>query len=491
MKNNLYKHIDHLSFFMDNRERKLYIFTIAIRVVFLIFVLFSFGDRGLVMMGDSPDYLVLAQKIVTTNSMISGGEGYEDIYETTRLPGFPLFLSVLVFFQIPFFIGSLVQILITSSIPIIIMRLGKYCGLDGKITFLTGILCAFEPSGIVYGTMLLPDAFNAWMFIVAFSYLVYFIKETNSKYLYASAVLFSIMNYIRPSGLFLGIILPVCLVLYSLFLEREKFKSYLKNAIVFGFIFFAILLPWMTRNYIHYRVFSFASGIERQIYEITAVGVRASFEKVSQAEMLQKMRGEILPKLIEKRDLANFRNNGILLSPALDIIISHPVQYLKLYVMSLVTFFASGNYHYIGSVFHLFDNSEISTSYTMIYATQGIIPMIKALFMSVMRPYGATIIFGRILWVLLAVFTIIGMFIERKNKEIRPITIFFLCICIYMVIVISHITVGIEARHRLFINPFYYLFTAISVHAMIALLKKSKYVKAISQQKDSSGTSGV
>lgn len=320
MKNKIFSYFKNIKVFEDNKEKLVYFLTVIIRLIFLLFVVFVFSDKGLVMMGDSPDYLGIARQFVAHHSMLS--DGFTGVFETTRLPGYPFFLSIFVFFHVPFFMASLVQILIVSSIPIIIMRLGRIGGLNKRLTFIVGLFCAFEPAGVVYSVMLLPDAFNAFVFIMAFLYLIRFIKENKPQFLYISATLFGLMNYIRPAGLFFGIVLPICLIFYGFITECQKIKIYLKNGMIFAVTFFLILTPWMIRNYIHYGVFSFASGIERQLYEITAVGVRASAEHKSQGEILVKMRAEILPFLVEKRDLASFKNDGLMFKPAMDIILS-------------------------------------------------------------------------------------------------------------------------------------------------------------------------
>lgn len=474
MKNKIIKYFSDLNFFHNLTEKRVYLLAVGIRIAFLIYVVIVLGDKGLVMMGDSPDYLVIAQKFVEHHSMLWADTN--DVFETTRLPGYPFFLSLFLFFHAPFFFASVFQILLGGFIPILIMRMASRFGLSTKISLFTGVLCAIEPAGIVYGVMLLPDVFNALLFILGFYYLVVSIQKKFSNGIFIPAIIFALVNYIRPAGLFLGILLPIFLVLYSFMWDRENIKIYFKNAIIFLIIFFATLSPWMLRNYIHYDVFSFASGIERQIYEITAVGVRASSEGISHQESLLKMRQEILPVLIEPRDLASFKNNGLMIKPALNIIISNPVNYIKLYIMSLITFFSSGNYHYIGSVFGFLNSSDVSTSYTMIYAKEGLLVMLKTLFLKITTPYSLTIVFGRLLWMGLFILTLIGIYLKRKDENMRPVTMLFVFICLYMIIVISHLTVGIEARHRLFLNPFYYLFTIVSVHAIIALLKNIRNV---------------
>jgi len=455
--------------FEDRQEMRIYLISIAVHLVFLLYVIIAFGNSGLVMMGDSPDYRNLANGLIYHHTLVT--VAVPDLIETTRLPGYPLFLSFFIFFNLPFVVASLFQILLVSWIPIMIMRIGKMAQLDSRVVFWAGLLTAVEPASVVYGVMLLPDGWTAFGFIMGFWALVSFFKNGSRRYLILSAIVFGLMNYIRPVGLFLAIALCACIVVYGIWNERQEIKKHVTNSAIFGLVFFIVLCPWMIRNYMYYKHFSFASGIERQLYEITAVGVRSAAEHVSSEQMLFTMRDEVTPLLPEPRDLASFKNSGILTRPALAIIFAHPVQYIRLYALSLVTFFASGNYHYIAQVFRLLSPSSAFPSFTMLYATQGLWATIKAAFSVVVHPYGALVIFGKLIWIALAVLTLTGMYLKRKDPAIRPILITFLFVCLYMVVVIAHLTVGIEARHRLFLNPFYYLFTAISLHAMMGIFK--------------------
>lgn len=472
MKNRFFSFFNKIAFLNNNEERILYLSAFFIRVSFLFFVVFYFGDVGLVMMGDSPDYFVIAQQFVKHHSFLWGG--LNDVYETTRLPAYPLFLSLIVVFNIPFFIASITQILLVSAIPVITLRLVRIMGLNTKIGLFAGFLCVIEPTSIVLSVMLLPDIMNAWFFIVAFYYLAKFVKDKKPLNIYISSLIFALMNYIRPVGLFLGFILPIFLLLYTYFNDRESFKFYLKYSFLFIVVYLSVLIPWMIRNHIHYGVFSFASGVERQIYEITAVGVRASVEGVSHQDMLLKMRTEITPLLVEPRDMANFRNNGILFGPALDIIFSNSAQYLKLYFMSLVTFFSSANYHNLLATFEIVDNTMSSVSYSFIYATSGFIEMVKVLFSNISNPHGFILIAGRVVWGLMFTLSLIGFYYASKIKSARFTIFLFLTTCFYMAVVIAHLTVGTEPRHRLFLNPFYFIFTAVALSAIYNRLMNKK-----------------
>ena len=422
------------------------VFLIALlsRLAVLLVLLPFVGEQGLVSFGDGPDYLNLAHSLTYKHQFMSLTPG---LAEATRVPGYPFLLAVFISLGLPFWLFSLLQIIAVSFTPVIAMHLSRICGFSSKIGYAVGLICALTPLSVFYSVVLIPDALGALLFIGAMYLLVKFAQTGGFQDLLWSAILVGMMNYLRPIGTYFYLVIPAFLIVYGLTKISEP-RRYVLGALVFGFTSFAILFPWMVRNHKEFGYFGFSSGVGRQLYEITGAGVLASTSGNSYNDVQMALRQKVETLLPEPRELSAFVNQDILLKEGVEIIKSHPGTYLRVYARSMFTFFASGNYQYVLAKYNLISfNGSASRIINIL---------------------------GRVLWLFILGLVMLGIYqVWRSAKQSRALVLLTVFVILYLALVVAHITVGVEARHRFFIVPFYSIFMAFTASGSMRYVQTS------------------
>src|SRR3989338_9052240 len=88
----------------------IFLLALIIRLIVLIFLLTNVGSNGIIL-GDTTRYLALAQSLVN-------GQGYfyDGSLEAFRPPGYPAYLFLFVYFNIPLWLAAIIQIIFSSLI---------------------------------------------------------------------------------------------------------------------------------------------------------------------------------------------------------------------------------------------------------------------------------------------------------------------------------------------------------------------------------------
>ncbi|MBI2055000.1 MAG: glycosyltransferase family 39 protein [Candidatus Sungbacteria bacterium] len=275
----------------DKSERRIWLAALAVRLLVFGLIIWSLGGNGLISLGDSSQYLRLAKGLLDTGTL--SDPGFPGLIEGTRPPGYPLYLAAFLYFGVPLWVASLIQIMAASFIPIFVMKIGVLLGFERKLVAIAGWFTTLEPLEVLYSVTLLSDAFGALFFIAGAYFLVRFWRTRAWKNLILASLILGAMNYVRPIALFLYILIPALILAAGFILERWRWKEHLKAAVVFAAVFYLVLTPWLARNYYDFNHWGFLSANSRHLYDYSAVAVRAAAEGTTYEEMRQKMRREI------------------------------------------------------------------------------------------------------------------------------------------------------------------------------------------------------
>lgn len=452
-----------MSFFRERSESLVYLLALSARLAVFFLLIVSFGAEGLTSLGDSHQYLQLARGMLDSRAYVD--PGYPGLVEGTRAPGYPAFLWFFLWSGIPLWAASLLQIAAASFIPVLTMKLSARFGFSPAVSVWAGILMALEPLSVVYAATLLSDALAAFLFLLGAYWLVRAWQESRVRFVAAASLALALMNYIRPIGLYLYILVPLVLLVFALASAREKIARALGYSAVFAVCFYALLLPWLVRNYVAFGEFQFLSAVERHLYDYSAVAVRAAAEGKTYEEMRQTMRREITPLLPEPRDIRAFPNRAVLREKAIEIIRAYPKEYLKLYAFSLQTLLVSGNYHYLLAFYDIISPpAEGTQSFTVLFSSVGIEEAWRAALEFVREPYGLIALLGRAGWALVFLLSLIGAALAWvRAPSSRLGIVLYVGLLGYLATVTLTLVTGLEARHRLFINPFYFIFAAYGI----------------------------
>lgn len=455
--------IIHSLQFRDRWEGGIFFAGLALRLAVFVLILFAYGAAGLGAFNDSQEYLQLADGIANRHAFMNANP--VGLLEVVRPPGYPAYLSFFIASGLPLRLAVLIQVIALSFVPILTMRLAERFGFSKRVRRLAGSFAAFEPLQVYYSALFLTDGFAVLFFLIGACLLVRFWQEGKRRDLITSAIVMGGVNYIRPTGLFMFILIPLCMIIGSFVLDRARWKWHARSALLYGIIFYLVLVPWMARNYIHFGAFKFTSGLERQLYDYAAVTVRATAEKVPYDIMQERMRNEVRPFLPEPIDLKRFANGPVLAERAKAVIFAHPREYTKLYLMSLQTLLVSGNYHFLLANYHIIPWPPGGTqSFTILFSGRDFGHAFAAFRAFLREPYGIVAILGKLVWLGMLLLAFWGAASAwRRESRSRFGMILWVGFLVYLAMVTFSLVGGVEARHRIFLDPFTFIFTAAGI----------------------------
>lgn len=446
---------------LNRTEAKIWIFSFVVRIALLGIVLFYFGERALVL-GDTERYLSLARNMLA-------GEGfrvYDSVLETYRPPGYPAYLLLFEGVGAPLWSASLIQILFASIIPVLAFRLSDLFSFPNKVGKYAAIFTALEPTMVFYSAVLLPDVLSSLLLILGILFFaLYFLEGRNISKLALAAILLSSANYFRPAFLYF----PPLLLLFSLFVfwkEKKNLREVLKPIMIFSAAAFLVLSPWSLRNYLAFGSFNFVSAGAVNFYQYGAAATYA----LERGIPYQKAREFLRARALGTRENFTLQDGGYLLRSSLEIIQSNPLGYLKTYLLGINTFFFSGNYHYLLLKYGVLSRPQNIPSFSLLVVGQGFKEAFEFLKGTIRHPYFFTAAFGKTLWLLIGVMSFAGgIAAYRAGGRQKFFAILFFLLVFYSALTILPNTIGVEARHRYYLNPFIFV-------SLCVFLKRFQYI---------------
>jgi hypothetical protein len=452
-----------MSFFLFIKDRKyigqvfiVFALALLLRIAVLLFLMHHGGENQLVL-GDSGRYLALAQSVVSGH-----GYQYDGFVESYRAPGYPLYLMVILWLHLRLVVASLLQIVLSSFIPVILYYIGvRFTSFTKKIIFSASVLAAIEPVQVFYSVPLLADAFFGLFFVLMIWVLLYWLERPSYKSAILAGVLLGLMNYERPAGIYFGFFLAVGLSICLLLLKTFKKKRGVELALFFAFSFL-VILPWNLRNYHDFGAFSFVSSSAYTFYAYGAITPLAIDEHRNYNDVKKELMAKLIAEAPGKDNVTSFKNKDYLVGHTVAIIKDHPVAYIKAYFLGINTFLFSGNYHYLLMNYGLLNRPDQIISFSLVLAQQGIGGLADAVMSRLTTPYYVVAILGKILWIIITLGSFAGAYLYWRTS----LGMLYILSLAYFSATILAVTIGVEARHRYMLNPFIFLFFIAFVYAM-------------------------
>lgn len=429
------------------------IFCIALFTRFFVLGwLIDYGGEKELILGDTTRYLGLAESM-----KIGEGYVYEGHIESYRPPGYPVYLLVFQILGIPLIFASIFQIIIGALIPVWIFWLAvRNLGLPIWVGGLAGILSAVEPVQVFYNVVLMPDVFFTVFFLAAIYLLIGYIDTEKWEKIVFAGIMFGLANYFRPAGIYAVFVFAVALLLFVIWKKIFKTRIFLH---LFIFIFSSVLVifPWCVRNY---YVFGSTSFVSSSAYTFFAYGGVAS-TAVGENRDYNEVKKEYLEALsLEAPDPTHptsLRNKDYLISTTIEAIKKYPLAYVKGYILGVNTLFFSGNYHYLLARYELLERPQGLVSFSLVFASEGISGLFKAVSRLIFEPYVLLAVGGKIIWLGFVLLSLIGAILMRN----KTLSVLFLASMLYFAVTILATTIGVEARHRYALNPLIFLFASV------------------------------
>lgn len=454
----------------------LVIVVLSVLLKLLLFggIFFNAGEEGL-FLNDSSSFYRTAQNLIA-------GHGFSREADPPYTPSahfppvYPLLLAASL--QIAGSVVPLIilQIVLSSLLPLLVWKIGEFLTQNKTALALAAGLAGLEPIGALWSVLVLTEIVAVFFLLTAVLFFLKALRE--EKYLkYASlagaALAFSTLT--RPNAQLLFI--PAILLLVFLgWRYRPVAKAMVLSAAVFALAFFAVLSPWLWRNWQQFGTISVATTGARNFY--TSLGTSViSFEKNLTYEEAQ----EFLDNQFREKyqaDPREIRENPAwgprLAKDGILLMLDYPASTAKVFLITLNSFFTQDLYITNAKHFGLVPQIPFGFSPSVVLAKEGPIELAKLIWER-LGAYSALPILGRILWVALTILWVLGFWRAfRQGGEARFAACIFLAIILYYAATSSIAGFSDHGRHRYPANAFIFILAAYGATQLLITKRFSR-----------------
>ncbi len=142
---------------------------------------------------DSHDYLFAAQQLIETGAFLDS-IGRQNSFE---LPGYPLFLAILITLFKTIWVVPIVQALLVSISAILIYRIGII--ISPFVGLMSALLFAFDPAGIYYPQTILAEPLFI-LLLLSSTYVITRYSFLKKRHAMGAGLLLGLATMVRPVG---------------------------------------------------------------------------------------------------------------------------------------------------------------------------------------------------------------------------------------------------------------------------------------------------
>jgi 4-amino-4-deoxy-L-arabinose transferase-like glycosyltransferase len=264
-----------------------YILSVALFVRSLIPILAYFYTRDVTIFHapDTASYIEPARQLIA-HGRFSARDGTPEIIRT---PGYPMLLVLGLSLDRLDLVTITLQILISCLTVYLVYRTADLLFEAEGVALLAAALYAVEPLSILYTSILITETLFAAVVMVAFYYLMKYLRRQSLWDLLASGVAFAASVYVRPVGYFLPMILAVGLPAWAMITGQHNKRRLMIHISAFVIVSLGLTSLWQVRNKMEtgYSGFSGISSIN--LYFYSAASVLAAKQHVPWVEMQNRL----------------------------------------------------------------------------------------------------------------------------------------------------------------------------------------------------------
>lgn len=438
----------------------IFLIAVSVRLFFVLPSLITPNFNGASVAGDG--YFEIAQNLLAGNGF-SRSSSTPVTPDSVRTPLYPLIIAGLQ----SIFGGSKAlltfQILLGSFTAVIAWLLAKEFLGDGIGAILSGVAVAVEPLGAYLAGIILTENVFTFLFLLAMYLFVRYLKDPKIILLILFSSILGAATLAKPTPQYLPIFFVFIMWLAN---ERRITKRFSLHSLVLVSVFLVVLSPWLYRNY---QVFGAAALNVQQVTTVFGYLVPSTIaleENISFAEAQEKFYAEQQVKDVEEINLGNAAPYK---ERALEELARHPIGLMKSVGVTIFTFFTHDGYADILSYF------DVDVSYAH--------PPLKTLLTNPMEfvsflwklAHGSEllVIVGRIFWVFVTLFALLGTALYVRAKGITPELLFLIGVIGYFALTTAAIGLAVNARFRVPVDPLIFILT---FYALTHLFKKKSDV---------------
>lgn len=218
----------------------------AIIVRALIFIGFIFYQPNAMYVNDSHEYIGIAENMLD-NKQFSRSAQFPYLPESFRTPGYPALLEISKALTGSFYPVLVLQIFAAGLTAFFLWRIARIFEHEREGVIAAGVFLFMPFSLLVSEQFLTQTIFTTTITGAVYAFIT-FTKSGRPISLLITALLIPLAAYIRPIGGYLYAIF-VLILLWGSVRKQIELKTALAASAIIIAAFFAILSPWLIRNY--------------------------------------------------------------------------------------------------------------------------------------------------------------------------------------------------------------------------------------------------
>lgn len=396
-----------------------------------------------------------------------------------RTPGYPLFIAInySLFGENPLIV-LLTQIVLDSLIVIIIYKTANLF-LNQSISIIAALLYSLEPHAAIFSLSMYSDTIFVFT-MTLFSY--FFIKFSISRkisYLILSGFTLGVANLIKPSGMFI----PLIVIIIIFLIYKKNFKSFIAKSFTFIIVFSLTITPWILRNYIHFNKIFLSTAGEYNLLVLNIAPIKINELKIQQDNAIFQLLAEADSLMITdgKKPMLEIQPSNYWEELSLQYDFNKAyywkklaIYYISNYTIDFIKFYFLGVFHSFANLgtgtYSVYFNLEKKENHINIKEEENILKLLNKF---IENKSTSEIIIALIIGIYLVIVYLclaVGLF-NLKMINAYYLRFFIVLLSIYFILLSG---AGGLARFKLPSIPFYLLVTSVGFNSVSMKFKKVK-----------------
>lgn len=422
----------------------LFLIALAAHFFFFFLLLTNYGpDSFYITSEDAREFFQIGKNLFQ-NNVFSNEINPPYYLNSFRTILYPLYLAFFQFFTSQAWLPIVFQNIIGTLSVILVYKIGSLLIANRKIVFLAALLFTLDPLQNYWSNIIEPDTILIFLVLLSMFYFIKYWQTTNNKNLFASAIFLGVATLAKPVALYYPIFF--CSFIFMDWLTKKEWKKSIKPIAIFLLTFFAILFPWMARNWYHFKVFGISSITGTNLY-------RYAQEVGPDPQAITNYLKEANYRYRER----DIRTQSVIKRLAIKRIFEHPIIFSKSQILGMVKFFIDDGHkeayylqHYKAMLIYNTPEPQNNFDITAEFKKGNFFVLLEVI--KNLNQYMIIYLSSKIIYLLGYLIIIYGLIKAYKtNKNIFKIFLLFIALTLYIALAAG--PWGACVRYRLPVLP--------------------------------------
>ena len=368
-----------------------------------------------------------------------------------RTPIWPLFIATVLYFFKSYWVVLFAQILIGSVIPLLGMHIVNKIIPSVKISIIVGLLLALEPYSILFSSIFYTETFFIFLFFIFLLFFLDYFKNSTCRNIIWAALFLGLATLTKPTVQYLPVVIPFFILWHF---RKNITKEVITQIAVFMGIFMFVITPWLYRNYKEFGMVGMSAQPAFNLYVYLVPSVLSIENKTSFSQEYK----EFVKKDGFDENTITLSNSDYFINRSVEVLRQHPLALLKSAANSSVAFFAHD-----GILTVLMYAGHIPSTYlskpALFLLFDSPVKFWGVLKNMIMSPLVAVLL-GRIIWIIITFAALYGALRLFTGKKLGILPVFALFLITYFAVTTAINGLGVNARFRMPVNLFIFMFAA-------------------------------